>query len=536
MWLNFYIPLLWISLSVIAIASSTPAPELLTSRAGVATFSLLQQPRQALSLSNEGDPRTNNCTPVCQYLSRIYQDKISPRGTENYTSFETSFWSIQQSTLSPLCIFRPQTVKEVAVALHVITQRECPFSVRSGGHAAFAGASNIEDGIAFDLRSLDEVTISEDGRNAVVGAGSTWYDVYKVLETRNLTAVGARDGGVGVGGFILGGGISYVSNLHGWACNNVLNYELVGADGGIRNIDASHPELFHALCGGGNNFGIVTHFTLNTFPQGPIWQNARTFNISQKSTILDAYVSFSLNAPQDIYSMNSFTSFGYEGGFESINMVFHNLNGTADPAIFDEIKEIPTLLVREDVEFLSVLSKILGAASPPGFRNTYWTYTFKVNREVAGFLIDTFLAAIQPLKHSIKGLQRINCVLQSITTPTLTHMRNNDMGLSVHDGPYTLALLSAIWTDESDDKVIHSTFAEVVRKTKDKAQEVGVDVEFLYMNYASQFQDPIRGYGEENVRKLREAAKYDDPEQVLRRLLKGGFKIYGGEYRGGLKT
>ncbi|KAK2782709.1 hypothetical protein FQN53_009633 [Emmonsiellopsis sp. PD_33] len=528
---NFYIPLLSILLIIIAIASSTPAPELLTSRAGKDTFPVIYQLPRAPSSSNKGEPLINNCAPVCSYLSRIYRDKISHRGTENYTSFETSFWSIQQSTLSPLCIFRPQTVQEVAVALHVITQRECPFSVRSGGHAAFAGASNIEDGIAFDLRGLDKVTISEDGRSAVVGAGSTWYDVYKALETRNLTAVGARDAGVGVGGFILGGGISYVSNLYGWACNNVQNYELVGAHGGIRNVDVSNPELFHALCGGGNNFGIVTHFTLNTFPQGPIWQGAKTFDISQKSPILDAYVSFALNAPQDIYSMNSFTSFNYEGGVESASMVFHNLNGTSDPAIFDEMKEIPTLHVREDVGSLSQLSKILGDASPSGFRNTYWTYTFKVDRQVAGFLIDTFLDAIEPLKHSIRGLQRIYCILQSITTPTLTHMQNNLMGLSVDDGPYTLALLTAVWTEESDDKLIHTTFAEVVRKTKEKAQEVGVDVEFLYMNYASQFQDPIGGYGEENVRKLREAAKYDDPGQVLGRLLNGGFKIYGGEVR-----
>lgn len=68
------------------------------------------------------------------------------------------------------------------------------------------------------------------------------------------------------------GGISYFSGFRGWACDNVENYEIVLANGKIVNASPStNPDLFFALRGGGNNFGIVTRMDLTTLPQGNMW-------------------------------------------------------------------------------------------------------------------------------------------------------------------------------------------------------------------------------------------------------------------------
>lgn len=77
--------------------------------------------------------------------------------------------------------------------------------MKSGGHAAFKGASNIAGGITIDFADMNEITVSEDGSIVSIGPGNTWYDVYTTLELQNLTVIGGRVAAIGVGGLTLGG-------------------------------------------------------------------------------------------------------------------------------------------------------------------------------------------------------------------------------------------------------------------------------------------------------------------------------------------
>ncbi|XMA10973.1 hypothetical protein WAI453_003764 [Rhynchosporium graminicola] len=113
---------------------------------------------------------------------------------------------------------------------------QCKFAVKSGGHAAFAGASNTDDGVTIDLVNLNQLAISSDGTETAVGAGNLWHDVYSYLEVKNRTVVGGRVSAIGVGGLTTGGGIAFVSGRYGWACDNVNKYEVVFADGTIHNV------------------------------------------------------------------------------------------------------------------------------------------------------------------------------------------------------------------------------------------------------------------------------------------------------------
>jgi FAD/FMN-containing dehydrogenase len=103
---------------------------------------------------------------------------------------------------------------------------QCQFAVKSGGHAAFSGASNIDGGLTIDLLNLNEVVVSADQTQTAVGAGNRWVDVYSVLDARNLSVIGGRVADIGVGGLTLGGGISFFSARYGWACDNVIAYEV----------------------------------------------------------------------------------------------------------------------------------------------------------------------------------------------------------------------------------------------------------------------------------------------------------------------
>jgi FAD/FMN-containing dehydrogenase len=120
----------------------------------------------------------------------------------------------------------PQTAEEVSLTLRVLKQLQCQFAVKSGGHAAFEGASNIEGGVTIDLVDLNEISVSDERNVTSLGPGNRWVDVYRKLDGMGLSVVGGRVADIGVGGLILGGGISFFSGRHGWACDNVVNYQV----------------------------------------------------------------------------------------------------------------------------------------------------------------------------------------------------------------------------------------------------------------------------------------------------------------------
>lgn len=89
------------------------------------------------------------------------------------------------------------------------------------------GASNSQGGVAIDLSALNKIDVSTDRATASVGPGARWGNVYETLEPMNLAVVGGRVSDVGVGGLILGGGMSYFSNRYGLAADNVINFEVL---------------------------------------------------------------------------------------------------------------------------------------------------------------------------------------------------------------------------------------------------------------------------------------------------------------------
>lgn len=109
----------------------------------------------------------------------------------------------------PECVTQPGSSDGVSQVLHILREQNCPFAVKSGGHSAYPGASTLDGGAVIDLSRLNSIQVSDDESAVSVGTGSTWTNVYSVLEKRGLLAVGGRAGSVGVGGFVLGGMFTY---------------------------------------------------------------------------------------------------------------------------------------------------------------------------------------------------------------------------------------------------------------------------------------------------------------------------------------
>lgn len=207
----------------------------------------------------------------CDALKHAFSDKTFYPKDAVYEFESQDFWS-NNEILEPACVFRPTSAKHVAEAVKLMSTSRTSFGLRGGGHMAIAGANNIDGGPLFVMSNLTTLELAKDKKSVWVGPGLDWGQVYRYLGQHKLAVAGGRLSPVGVPGLLLAGGINFHGNQRGWAADNVLEYELVVSSGKVISVTSkSHPDLFWALKGGSNNFGIVTKFKLATFPSDQIY-------------------------------------------------------------------------------------------------------------------------------------------------------------------------------------------------------------------------------------------------------------------------
>ncbi|KAK8257352.1 FAD binding domain protein [Phyllosticta capitalensis] len=475
----------------------------------------------------------NFCAAACSVLSFIYGDSVAEPGSANYSSCQSGYWSVQQADVHPDCIFRPQNTRDVSHAVLFSRLFHCPFAVKSGGHSAFAGSSNIQGGITLDLRALNQVKLSDDKSIVSVGAGLKWVDVYNALEPHGLAVIGGRVSAIGVGGLTLGGGISFFSGLYGWACDNVVNYELVTGSGVVLEVnETSYPDLYWALRGGGNNFGVVTRFDLSTFPQGLMWGGGQLHNISQRSEIIEAFSQFGAYGEQDPKA-GLILSFAWAGGDYFAKLDMQYADPIDSPPVFANFTSIPHPLTNTTmVRSLSNLTVEFNESNPSGLRETYWAAAYKLDHDLLEAILDIYMDEIDAIVN-VSGIVPA-CTLQVITSPQLSHMSKrggNALGLSEADGPLLLMNLNNMWDHEADDYAVMRASSNIVDRVTARAAAMGLDHRYVYQNYASQYQDVIASYGPENQLKLMAIAAYYDPKGVFQTLQPGYFKLDGAPAR-----
>lgn len=221
-----------------------------------------------------------------------------------YIGTTSSFWSAQEQAVLPNCVVEPTSTQDVSAAIFVLSSLsvytkfsdECKFGIKSGGHTPQKGAANQPAGVTIDLGALKQVDVSADRAKTSVGPGNRWVDVYTKLDALGLATPGGRVATVGVGGLVTGGGVSFFSGRYGLVCDNVINYELVLPYGKVVNVNSSSsPDLFKALKGGSNNFGVVTRFNIRTFESGPFWGGEVLYPITTISQQVTAFVTLGMH-------------------------------------------------------------------------------------------------------------------------------------------------------------------------------------------------------------------------------------------------
>lgn len=274
---------------------------------------------------------------------------ISLSDSALYKERIVNYWSLAAQK-KPHCILHPKTTADVVTIIKTIVPIPgCHFAVRSGGHIAWA-ANNLDDGVVIDL-GLHMTSVSVEKATGIVSLqpGSRWRDVYKKLEPYGVTVAGGRTGSVGVAGFLTGGGISWQIPRVGFGCDQIVNMEVVLANGRVVNANKNeNNDLWRSLKGAsGGNFGIVTRFDLQSEPDQGFWGGILTSKFNEKNTA-DHIAAISQFTEESYKNTNSsyINLFHYEPThFKNIMITsfLANTKGSENPPEFKQLCDIPTI-------------------------------------------------------------------------------------------------------------------------------------------------------------------------------------------------
>ncbi|KAF1842341.1 FAD-binding domain-containing protein [Cucurbitaria berberidis CBS 394.84] len=258
-----------------------------------------------------------------------------------YLTEQNNYWSTGCGALKPACILYPKTANEVSAIVQVLHDNNETFAVKSGGHNPNEGFASIQGGPLISTKELNEVTFDSTSMTVRVGPGNDWEDIHKALQDTGVTVVGGRIGEVGVGGYVVGGGLSFLSAEYGWAANNVVEFEVVLANATVVTASSkSHPDLYKALKGGGNNYGIVTAYTMVAHPIGQIWGGNLMFSGDKAPQMLAAVRNFTENYPDEKAGIIMTAELTALGAVDIWIMFLFYDGPTPPPGVFDMFTNI----------------------------------------------------------------------------------------------------------------------------------------------------------------------------------------------------
>ncbi|CAN8098834.1 unnamed protein product [Discula destructiva] len=249
--------------------------------------------------------------------------------------------------------------------------------IRSGGATNRIGSNNIEVGITIDLSLFSGVNSDTETGIAKVGPGAIWPHVYEQLDKHDRVVAGGRGGSVGVGGYTLGGGLSFYSRRCGFACDNIVAYEVALADGSnVTSAADQHADLSGVLKGASNNFGLVTSFSMKTYRKEVVWGGVSLKPTDVLPAAADAFFDFTANARNDPDSTTIFVAAHQPqyGGANLLNICY-NTAGIEKPQAFEKFLALPEAF--SDFKKSQIQDWLPYAAIPDNFFNIWYTVSIK---------------------------------------------------------------------------------------------------------------------------------------------------------------
>ena len=169
----------------------------------------------------------------------------------------------------PALVVRATSRGDVVETVRFAAENDLVLSIRAGGHN-IAGLALVESGVTLDLSLMTSVEVDAHSGRVVVSPGCKLGDVDRATQAHGLATTLGFVSETGVAGLTLGGGFGYLTRQFGWTVDDLIETEVVTADGSVLTASRQeNPDLFWALRGGGGNFGVVTRFVFRLHEIGP---------------------------------------------------------------------------------------------------------------------------------------------------------------------------------------------------------------------------------------------------------------------------
>jgi FAD/FMN-containing dehydrogenase len=157
---------------------------------------------------------------ACREIKTALPGKLWFPDEAAYVKENKDYYNIGLAELGPACIAFPASAGDVSAIIKILntdTHKDVQFAVKSGGHSPNPGAASVKDGVLIAMRHINGTVLDKEKSLAYIKPGGHWWDVMDALKGTGHMAVGARLGAVGVGGYLLQGGVSLISGEYGLA-------------------------------------------------------------------------------------------------------------------------------------------------------------------------------------------------------------------------------------------------------------------------------------------------------------------------------
>lgn len=284
----------------------------------------------------------------------------------------------------PAMIARCADVPDVTSAVNFGRNNKMLIAVRGGGHNG-GGLGTCDDGLVIDLSLIKYTRIDMASKTIRVGGGCTWADVDHATHAFGMAVPCGFISTTGVGGLSLGGGIGYLTRKCGLTIDNILEADLVLADGSFVTVNSKQNEdLYWAIRGGGGNFGIVTSFVFRMHPVSTVLAGPTFWHIDKSVEVLKFFKDFITKAPDELNGFFAFLTvppapmFPEELHMKKMCGIVWCYTGSPDKAdeIFAPVKNFgpPTLYGVQPLP-LPVVNSLFDALYPAGYQ-WYWRADF----------------------------------------------------------------------------------------------------------------------------------------------------------------
>ncbi len=230
--------------------------------------------------------------------------RLAQRGDADWDQARAA-WNLA-SDRQPAGVAFVESADDVAAVVRFAAKHDLKVTARGTGHGAVAIGS-LDDTILIKTERLRGIEIDEHAQTARVEAGVLAIELGAACTAKGLCSMPGSAPDVGVIGYSLGGGLSWLGRRYGFACNRVQAIELVTADGEIRRVDADNDgDLFWALRGGGGCYAIVTALHVALLPIAELYAGIMIFPAELGAGAIRAYRDWTITAPEEVTSVVRF--------------------------------------------------------------------------------------------------------------------------------------------------------------------------------------------------------------------------------------